>query len=347
MVVGVCGYGYSGSGAVLSLLKEYSNIQCLPGGHEDIEFNITYFPDGIEDLEYHLCINPAKGTGSDTAIYRFQLLVKDFERSHNRYTNNQFKKISEDYINKIAQIEWPAYRLFEYDRQKGSLYRNVKRYKLIISNLLKRLLKVDVSLFPTTYRYLSIRPDDFLECSRNYISKIIGDKDIEKIILLNQPFSVTNPMNGMKFFEDSFCIIVDRDPRDLYVMVKHIYGNNALFIPTDKVENFVEYYKRIRSTVNRDDKRILYIQFEDLIYHYEETVKIIESFLEQKIGVHIKSKEYFNPEISVNNTFIYKNYEQDNSDIKYIEEQLRDYLYPFDSNTKANKNVNLSNFTFM
>ena len=121
MIIGVCGYGYTGTGAVFSLLKEYSDVKCLPGGRDDIEFTISYVPDGLEDLEYHLCINPSKGVGCDSAIYRYQLLINDFSRSHNRFTDNRFRTISEAYIESIIQVKYTAYRTFEYDRSSCAL----------------------------------------------------------------------------------------------------------------------------------------------------------------------------------------------------------------------------------
>lgn len=345
MVIGVCGYGYTGTGAVFSLLKEFENIRCLPGGRDDIEFTISYIPDGLEDLEYHLCTNPSKGVGCDTAIYRFQLLIDNFTRSHNRFTNGKFREISNKYIDSLVQVEYTAFRTFEYDRSTSCL----KKYSKLIRNTQKNILKkfgIDRVCFPSRKRYISICPNNFETKTRDYISKIINLENKSQCLLLNQPFSVTNPSNSMRFFEDPYCIIVDRDPRDLYIMAKYVYGTFAKFIPTENVQKFITYYKALRSTNFPSNNRILNIRFEDLIYHYDEALSKIENFLGNKLGNHINKYNFFDPNESIQNTNIYKLY-NDSLDIQNIEEQLKEWLYPFNDSDKFKKKSDLSKFTFL
>jgi hypothetical protein len=152
----------------------------------------------------------------------------------------------------------------------------------------------------------------------------------------------------MKFFSDPRCIIVDRDPRDLYVMVKNVYGMNAMFIPSDTVEHFIEYYKRLRDDrLWKGADKILFIRFEDLIYKYAETVGIIEKFVGPVLGTHVKPKEFFNPEVSIANTNVFGKFPQDAEAIKRIEVELSEFLYPFDNEKKPSEaNVDLNYFTY-
>lgn len=69
------------------------------------------------------------------------------------------------------------------------------------------------------------------------------------------------------------------------------------------------------------------MQFEDLLFDYENTIGKVADFLGLK---HIKKGAFFKPECSINNTQQYLNYPQLQNDIKYIEEHLSDMLYPFD-----------------
>ena len=62
-------------------------------------------------------------------------------------------------------------------------------------------------------------------------------------------------------------IIVDRDPRDVYLLSKNNLRKDAAWIPTS-VCDFVSYYKLLRSN-NYNDSRIYNLQFEDLVYQYE------------------------------------------------------------------------------
>lgn len=347
MVIGVCGYGYTGSGALFSLLNEFDNIRCLPGRRDDFELDISYCPDGLEDLEYHLCNNPAKGYGSDSAIYRFELLINDYERSYNRFTNNRFRIISKAYLDDLIQIRWPAYRVFEYERQKSSVSRKIRLLKSVIKVQLKKK-KIDKAVFSVKERYLSIEPEDFVLKTKRYVSDLIGDVSNEVPILLNQPFSVTNPLNGMRFFRNPYCIIVDRDPRDLYIMAKYVYGTASMFIPTDSVENFVLYYKKIRKSQKKlNSSRILKIRFEDLVFKYDDTVQNIIEFLDGKIGYQTKKKKKFRPEISAQNTCLFRNFSKDSISLKYIEKELEEFLYPFKSSINIRDFNELNKFTFL
>lgn len=72
MIVGVCGLGYTGSGAVLDLLKEFDENYVI----DAMEFALAYTPDGLEDLEYHLVKSPSRYFSSDIAIKRFKNYIK-------------------------------------------------------------------------------------------------------------------------------------------------------------------------------------------------------------------------------------------------------------------------------
>lgn len=345
MIVGICGYGYTGTGALYSLIKEYENVFVF-SGNRDIEFILPYTPDGIEDLKYHLCDNPVKGSGCDAAIYRFKLMCKDLKRSHDRYTNNRFYEFVDKYLNSLVQVRWKAVRLFEYDRMPG----NYRMYKKLFINVIRRFLGkrgIKFNGFPLVDRYFSIKPENFIEKSRNFISSILGSH-AEKVVLLNQPFAVNDPERSMKYFDDPYCIIVDRDPRDLYVMLKHVYGTNGLFIPTDNVENFITYFKKIRMCESEhDESRVIRIQFENLIYRYDETVNKIELFLNNKLGKHLKCKMFFKPDVSVKNTCVYGLYKEDENDIKRIEKELKPWLYDFESFDVKKTNDNLNEFIYL
>ena len=122
MILGICGYGYTGSGALISLLMEFEGVRYL-NNRAVQEFTLSYISDGLEDLEFNLVNNPSKGTRCDVAIYRFKLLVDYYERNYNRFTNNKFKQFSYEYLDKLIQIKYKGVRVFEYQRSwKKYLY---------------------------------------------------------------------------------------------------------------------------------------------------------------------------------------------------------------------------------
>lgn len=346
MELGVCGFGYTGSGAVSSMLKEFDGTTCLPGKY-GYEFTLSYVTDGLEDLEFNLCQNPSKGARCDIAIYRFGLLINTLERGYNRFTKGKFRELAEDYIKDITQVKFKAVRVFELERSP----RIIKRYERLVRGMLSRWLKnhnLPSRTFPLTDRYLSVFPENFTERTKKFVEEILTVDNKYECLLLDQPFSVGNPLNSMKFFKDPKCIIVDRDPRDLYVMVKNVYGMNAMFIPSDTVEHFIEYYKRIHDNrLWNDSDKVLYIRFEDLIYQYEETKNRIKQFVGPVLGEHTKQKEFFKPEVSIANTNVFCNFPDDAEAIKKIEKELSEYLYAFENyGDNGKRNVDLNYFTY-
>ena len=71
------------------------------------------------------------------------------------------------------------------------------------------------------------------------------------------------------------------------------------------------------------------INFEDMIYNYEVMSEKILDFCNIARENHIKPKTLFNPEKSIKNTQVFKKFTKYADDVKYIEEELKDYLYDF------------------
>ena len=176
--------------------------------------------------------------------------------------------------------------------------------------------------------YMSIYPNDFYETTKKYIISLMLSSgfDLENICVLNQPFAANNIIAGMRYFNDSKAIVVDRDPRDIYIFVKEIVSDSGSFIPVNSVEDFVKYYRLLR--IKKEiQENILYLNFEDLIFKYDLIVKKIENFLE--IKNHQNKERYFRPEVSAANTMLFIKFPKYNRDIQYIEHELPEYLYPF------------------
>lgn len=343
MEIGVCGYGYTGSSALVSLLREFSNVTFLDGG-EDFEFTLSYTPDGLEDLEFNLVNNPSKGVRSDISIYRFLLLVDLLERSYNKFTNNTFRQLTQDYLSKLIQVQYKGIRIFEYER---SHWKRIEKMARMLVYIKLKKKNIDVRCFPYRNRYLSIYPDDFEEYTKQYVTKILNANGNYDCILLEQPFSCGNPLNSMRFFNNPRCIIVDRDPRDLYVLCKRVFGTSALFIPTNTVEEYIEYYKRLRDDRQwRDSSIVKKIQFEDLIYKYDETVETVSSFL-NGIGDHVNKQKFFKPDFSRKNTNIFNHFKEDSEDIVKIEQELVPWLYHFPEDSGNDEATDLNSFTFL
>ena len=342
MIIGVCSYGNTGSGAVFDLLKEYDELEVMAREGADFEFKFTYMPDGLEDLDFHLCKSPNRWMSADYALKRFKDVMEFYGKPYSlisRKTKQSYYKLTKEFFDEIVQVKWTGRRLFEY-MHKGEWGMFVYRVRFKIQSLLFRKFHKEVRTFPSAEMYFSYCPDNFLTASRNYIAALIASmrKTDKAKIVLDQPFSGDYPEKSFKYYDDPYAIVVDRDPRDLYITAKYIYPNQDSWIPTQNVEGFITYYRQMRSFSHNDDERILRLMFEDLIYEYNNTCQRIQDFLD--IHSH-PTREHFNPDVSIQNTQIYKLYPNEQENIRKIEQELKNWLYPFEKYGEVAKHDNI------
>lgn len=339
-VIGVCGYGYSGSSALVSLLKEYGETSTFKSGRL-CEFAFPYEPDGLLDLEYNLLHAPAKHLKGDMAIHRFIQYTNYIKKTFDRETDNSFSRLTDEYIRSLIQVTYKCRRTSDHRNSPIGLFleKMIRYFQVKLENNLKRSIK----LLKEDNRYISVYPSRFVEKTKKYVSDILTAAGVggpSSVAIIDQPFPPNNPEQVFHFFEDPYAIVVDRDPRDIYLTVKNLRFSTARFVPHDDVWDFISYFKAVSAhKENEDEKRILRIHFEDLIYDYDKTVQKIENFL--GIYQHYKIKQFFNPEVSIKNTQLSYVFPNDAKNIKIIEEELKDYLYPFDSEKKAKDRENI------
>lgn len=334
MVVGICGLGYTGSGAVIDLLKEYRGITVL----DEMEFPLVYETDGLEDLFYHVN-NPSRFFKCDVAIERFKDKVcQYFEIDTSQWENidkSEVLRLTDGFLSSICQVEWKG--IWGYDIQ------NKKGISLLMYRIVFKLLRMYPKHFYNYYRrkyyrtmHLSVKPENFISASKCYLKRLfdIAGYPVKKegITVYNQLFSGDRPARGFQFFDEAKAIIVDKDPRDLYILLKKEIHIDGSWMPTDNVEDFIVYYKRMREYADYSDvNNILVVRFEDLIYEYNKTTSEIERFLGINQSTHTCIKEFFQPSKSINNTQLFRKYPELISDISRIEAELKSYLYPFDN----------------
>lgn len=332
MVIGVCSYGNTGSGALFDMLKEYSELEVLDKEGADFEFKFTYMPDGIEDLRYHLVEAPTRWMGPDMAIKRF-IDVKEFYGKPysliSRKTNQKYKLYTEQFIDEILQATWDGRRLFEY-AHKGEKGIFEYRIRMKLQALSKKILKKAVSTFPRVQMYFSYKPENFDEAAKQYIMSLVNcmkKTSLEKTVL-DQPFSGDNPDKSFRYYDDPRAIIIDRDPRDLYITAKYLYPVEDCWIPTENIDDFIAYYKNMRKCRKENSENKLYISFEELVYEYKNTKARIEEFLQ----INTKNgKTYFNPDVSIRNTQLYEDYPNEQDNISKIEKELEEWIFPYDN----------------
>lgn len=324
-MIGICGLGYSGSGALTDLLKEFDSVKV----YDEIEFDFVYAPDGIEDLYYHLCENPVRYLSGNTAIKRFINLKNNFSRNSSAYmkaTKGKFADITDQYIESLIQVRWNGSDIYE-KIASGKIRKTIKyRVGGRIDDITQRKCENKGSRFSYSDMYLSVRPENFIEISKQYLKNIMNAMGVDQKskVVLNQPFPSNNPERYYKYYDAPMSIIVDKDPRDQYILAKKILRRNGSFIPTENVEDFIVYYQKM----HEEQSKAIRLNFEDLIYEYNKTIKSLKTQL--GLGMHKNPKRYFDPSISINNTQLFKRYPEYKNDVKTIEKELESYLFSFE-----------------
>ena len=342
MVIGVCGLGYTGSGAVKNLLMEYDDVTYRDLG----EFSICYYPDGLEDLDVHINNNCNRFLSSDIAIKRFQKMIDIHYGPKSKLyqaTKGSIIEITNNYIESITNVQWKGY--WDGDELLASDFERkiTLRVAMGIHRRIKKYFHTSVYAYPKKNMFLAQNTEGFLDKSRNYVEEILISAGLNSTnkILLDQPFSGDVPLNSMKFYDNPKAIVVYRDPRDVYILARKVQMSSCSWIPQEDVTLYIKYMKMMYRNIGKNlSDSVLYIRFEDLIYKYEETVNKIELFL--GISEHKKQGLYFNKNISVNNTNLFRKYPSEMANIALIEREMRDYLFDFElycNTVEATKSV--------
>ena len=186
------------------------------------------------------------------------------------------------------------------------------------------LLRNEITYVPYADKQL------FYEKTREYTRKLFDLANVNKkeYVMVDQLVPPSNTQKYLKYFDDLRIVSVDRDPRDLFILEKYLWKGGV--IPIENVYDFCKWFKLTRQHIKyeKDDpQKILRIQFEDLIYHYDETLDVIMKFLGLEVSMHISPKSKFIPGQSIKNTQLWKKYPEMRNEIKVIETELADYCY--------------------
>lgn len=318
------GYHATGAGVIDDLFREFDNVaQCA----YEFEFRILQDPDGISDLEYNLVENPHR-LNSGYAIKRFQKYIKRMRFAYRRNFGAQWKEITDKYISNLVKIDYSGYwhgdiwllnPFFQY-------YHLIRR---ALSRIVPKKLKKPAyfNYFPWLHTYHACMPEkEFLKNTQDYIDALCEAMNTEEkeYVLLDQPFSPGNLARYIRYVKNVKTIIVDRDPRDVYIFQKNIKEHT---LPKDPHEFCTVFRDSRRRIADIPEGSCLFVTFEDMIYNYDESVRRVLSFVGLDESHHTRKKERFNPDVSIKNTRLWEKYPEYEKDIKIIEKELQEYLY--------------------
>lgn len=330
----VSGFFASGSSAAVDLLKEFKgSYECMA------EIRTIKDPYGIAQMERALT-DHWELINSSAAIRDFLWLSKICARpgkfplapaglGYSQTISKDYMEITQRYVDKLTKFTYKTD--FYYQRFKKNYFQYVTdRCRWAAEYLSKGKLRIANRNMKPSY-FAKPTHKEFNKATQEYFYELFeahaNDKQ-KNYIILDQAVSPNDTQVIHRYFESAKMIIVDRDPRDMYV-------DDMLWIESfdsDQQsraagERYVQRHKALRSSMELDDD-VMYIRFEDLILNYEESVKKITEFLGFKPEDHITPKKYLQPEKSCKNIGIWKqHYDKYKDALDAIKEGLPEYCW--------------------
>lgn len=335
-IITCASYFATGSSAVIDFFSEFENVQEFG----NYEYRFIQDPDGIADLEYNIIENNHRHNTSN-AIKRFRRFMnglKGFGYGDGyKIFGDKLDFLVDKYISEITELQ--VHTWWHRDRiDKGAFFCFMDRGYSFVKRLFTGGLHTEKRYSLLRNRewgyYSAISEETFLTATKRFVDDLFSsvNPNMADFMLIEQLVPPTNVDRYVRYFNDVKVIVVDRDPRDVYLSEKDRYCWGV--IPVGSVEDYVEWFKitrRYSRPANEDHSKILRIKFEDMIYKYDETMNELMQFVGVDKSKHINKMTKFNPSRSIRNTNLKNQIKGYEEDIKYIEENLREYLYDFDS----------------
>jgi hypothetical protein len=302
-VIDLSGYSFSGKSAVYDLLQEFVGYR-MHG--KEVEFDLLRSSGGLLDLRNSL-VEQWSPIRSSEAIRRFTRLIDNLGGNgrglarlttlgtHYEKQFPGFESHSRHFLETLCVAQWDSSWPFAYF-EAGPL-------EIFWRKLLARLLRRDTM----RSRVFLARPDavQFQKATRTYMRGIFSSHAQAgcRALVLNNAFEPFAPQDCISLFDDARCIVVDRDPRDIYLSARRNgrVGNADVgrSVTGDSVDDFIARFRLYRSGEVSDDPRVLRLRFESLVEEYETTLERILDFLGESRQVHVGKGRHFRPQESV------------------------------------------------
>ena len=330
--INITGYVSSGSSAVTDYLLEFNNtVTCKT------EIRFIRDPFGIIDLDTALNHNWENERAS-YAIWNFLDYTKKWARyskhpwspaghSYKAFLNKKYVQITRSYIDKITDYRsifnhyCTAYNLnyFSYVFYRMRLF--IERHSKGKIKAVSRRMRANYFAHPIE--------EEFLNATKDYIEELYNplSEDGGKTILLEQALPPDNLNYTERYFRDCKNIIVERDPRDIYV------ENVFLMDVTSKIrgtresgERFVKFFRTLHERINKGKNPLLVVNFEDLLFNFEKTTKKIRDFVGFDEKDHINKGKFLQISKSQKNVGKWKHYYPECKEaIDYIYSELKEW----------------------
>lgn len=330
------GFGGTGSSVISDLMQEFDNVKSCGS---DFEMSIAFDIGGISDLQHYLVDDFERNKVSE-GIFMFKKYIRAITSEYTHYLGEDFCTIMSSYLNNLILFEWSGenrMQHFRYGRYERFLYYS---FPFKIQNIIRKYFLNDDSYEHTGWfkkklpMQVTASPDIFFIETRKMFETILDllDKEYKyEYLCFDQLIPAYNFKRYLNYFPNMKLIIVDRDPRDLFLL-NELYWHEA-WIPSQNVALFTKWFKEIRrdleENIRLNKNNVLYIKLEDAIYKYDETISRILSFVGISKDSHISPLTHFVPEKSKRNTCLWKKSDRKRNEILEIEKELDKFCYKY------------------
>ena len=306
-IVSVAGFGYSGSGAIIDLLREYDD--CLVHGMAEGGSKATPAADDLGEIS--VIKNPGGLQELDSVIdAHSNYFIQDEAIKHFG------KSIARDPLY-FAGFKYRDYIFHFFDSMIEDVIPNTKG---TLSLIMPRLRDNIFTLH-------NFSKQEYYQLCQRFLHSIFNLQydGKHKYLVLDQLVTAVEA-------EEEYCrnylpnmknIVVWRDPRDIYVIAKHL---DLQWLEHDTPEHFIRRMKRIYANLFKYPDSRLLIRFEDLVLDYDNTVAKIEKYL--KLGEHKRPQSCLDISISSKHVGTWKTVDDITAeDFVKIETELSEYCY--------------------
>ena len=329
---------------VRDIIKEHSPNINFPN-----EFRILKDPHGLQDL-YRAITEIKSPEYVDFAIHKYLWLCKNLARPNHRLYKVGFgyqqafkqKFISETVklIGELTDYRYPLdWHLLQFER--GLIMQLPGRMLRLLPRKLRKAHR------PRRLGRMVLKTDaEVIELMRGYLNELfqIYDSHGLEMIGLHNGTSAQS-FKAWRFAKllcpDAKLVIVDRDPRDVYVNFR--LDSYSRYLPAtgfeeEKLEFFARFYESVRADSRQyaEDASVKIMQFEQFCLDYDAALRTLKDFLQLDSLEHTRRQAIFDPARSRENVKLWcKPGVASRKPIEFLESRLSRYLWTANSGVKC------------
>lgn len=310
-IVCVQGYTYTGSSALIGFFNEFDNVMVV--GNPETSWSKSSVSTPTSECRFFAnssffdLLSAYESNASleecDFCIKRFVCAVNsayrqkkcwEWEYLPELYGEN-FRQITHDFLSAIIDMDSSTEELMKHREFPHTLSDHAYDDCSFVEGegqgryIFYRFKKIDKQQFANIVSRFVL---DFFA--------IIGGKDYVVYDWLLPDDCLERLNHYMKHPIKQVCVI--RDPRDRFISA----FKSGCFLSPVAEDYCAEYTKLLDSSCSNEYR--LVVRFEDLVLKYDETTRIIMNFLGMSQENHVRSREVFDPYLSVKNIGAWRAY---------------------------------------